>query len=280
MQYGRPNSDIRTGIFAPSTGVTLFGCIDESSPSDADYISGGGSIDYAEVGLSSVTDPVSSTGHFVNYRIARNPTNRAITLVVRLMQGATEIASWSHANYNGPGTFNQELSGAQTDAITNYGTLSLRFDITSTHASGVSFVYWAEFAVPDAATPINVTPSTGELTSTGYAPTVTVTNNINILTSTGELILTGYAPLIAITGNNINIITSTGELILTGFAPTVSTTFEEKYLVTKTGYYITYNNKLLTVQSSISGDIILLQENSGTYTEIEITTTTTPPTFE
>jgi hypothetical protein len=120
--------------------------------------------------------------------------------------------------------------------------------------------------------------ATGELLLEGFAPTVAVTNNINILTSTGELVLEGYTPTVVIS-NNINIVTSTGELILTGYAPTVDISGQTKYLVTKTGYYITYNNKLLIVESDVSGDILLLQENSGTYTELEVTTTTTPPTF-
>ena len=126
----------------------------------------------------------------------------------------------------------------------------------------------------------NIQTSTGELTLTGYAPTVTVTAHVNILTSTGELVITGYAPTVLVT-NNINILTSTGELILTGYSPTISITGQTKYLVTKTGYYITYNNMLIIVDSELTGDIRVLQEGAdGKYTELDTTTTTTPPTFE
>jgi len=128
--------------------------------------------------------------------------------------------------------------------------------------------------------PVNITTSTGELLLTGIAPTITLTYNLNILTSTGELILTGYTPTIAVT-NNINIVTSTGELVLVGYAPTITTGELLKYLVTTTGYYITHNNKLIVVDSNLTGNLILLQEGSdGTYTELEVTTTTTPPTFD
>jgi len=86
---------------------------------------------------------------------------------------------------------------------------------------------------------------TGELTLTGFEPTVTITDNVNVLTNTGVLILTGFAPTVQtpknvvtqtgqleLSGNapvvsvtrNVNINTETGQLILTGFAPLVVVT--------------------------------------------------------
>lgn len=57
-------------------------------------------------------------------------------------------------------------------------------------------------------------------------------------------------------------------------------TFTTSYLVTKTGKYVTYDNKLIIVDSATTGDIIVMQEGSdGRYTELYLTVTTTPPIF-
>jgi hypothetical protein len=68
----------------------------------------------------------------------------------------------------------------------------------------------------------NVSPSTGQLALTGYAPTVTVSDNKNILPSTGVVVLTGYAPVVSVT-NHINVSPGTGVIIMYGFAPTITT---------------------------------------------------------
>jgi len=152
-QYARPSSDILTdSIWSPSTGTDLYSCVNETSSNDSpDVRTTSSSTGYDELGLSTVTDPEVNTDHVLTYRCRRNPTNRAITFVMRLMQGSTEIASWTHTNEpNAYTTYNQELSTAQADAITDYSALRVRLDITSSHVQGRYYVSWIQFEVPDA----------------------------------------------------------------------------------------------------------------------------------
>jgi hypothetical protein len=155
-QYARPSSDVTAGAWSPSTGTTLWSVLDEAARSDADYIaSGANQLTLCEVGLSSLIDPQSSTGHVVRYTYLRTITNKNYTLLVRLMQGTTTIASWTHAN---PGTSftlaEQTLTAQQADAITDYGDLRLQFETTVAAGGGGSVqVSWAELEVPDGGHP-------------------------------------------------------------------------------------------------------------------------------
>lgn len=77
-----------------------------------------------EVQLAVGADPFLSTGHKVRYAITA-PDN----LVVRLRQGNTTIASWSHSSVALVTTFEQTLTAEQVDAITNYADLRLQFEV-------------------------------------------------------------------------------------------------------------------------------------------------------
>jgi hypothetical protein len=111
-----PASDITTGTWAPSTGATLFGVLDETTADSADYIFTTANSDYAEVKLNSATDPLVSTGHILNYWI--EPGSGSIT--VALKQGATTIASWTHTLTGSVQNISQTLTGTQADSITDY----------------------------------------------------------------------------------------------------------------------------------------------------------------
>ena|SRR5215203_549705 len=135
-QIAVPISDISDGSWLNELGsnTNLFASIDESAASDVDYIIssalGSGSSDTCEVGLTSLTDPTSSSGHTVSYRYRAQGTG-TMNLTVRLMQGATIIASWTHTSVSTTyATATQTLSGAEADAITNYTDLRLRFVAT------------------------------------------------------------------------------------------------------------------------------------------------------
>lgn len=154
-QYARPDSDVSAGSWTPSTGATLYGVIDESSASDADYMELSGSpLDFtADIGLSSVTDPASSSGHTIRWREYAEGIAAAETLAVYLYQGASLIATlrtgsvtrlaWTDRSYT--------LSGAEADSITDYTDLRIRFTGSFT-ALGTDLlrVSWAEMEVPDA----------------------------------------------------------------------------------------------------------------------------------
>lgn len=129
-QFARPTSDVALGGWSGPA----FSAIDEAVASDADFTSSPVAPSNAmlEVALGAVEDPQVSTGHVIRYRYQKDAANGAqINLTVALMQGAVQIASWSHTNIaNGFVTAAQTLSGVQADAITDYANLRLRFTAT------------------------------------------------------------------------------------------------------------------------------------------------------
>lgn len=129
-QFARPTSDVSLGGWTSPA----FSAIDEVTASDADFTSSPSAPSNAtlEVALGSVEDPQASTGHVVRYRFQKDSGGGAtINLTVALMQGAVQIASWSHSNIaNGYVTAAQTLTGPQADAITDYSNLRLRFTAT------------------------------------------------------------------------------------------------------------------------------------------------------
>jgi hypothetical protein len=123
-QTAAPTSDISAGGWNPSTGGTLYGTIDETTADDADYDIDMSSGSTMEVKFAGLTDPASSTGHIVRYRV-KGATG---SLVVSLRQGAgTEIASWTHNPApSSATTYEQTLTSGQANAITDYSDLRLR----------------------------------------------------------------------------------------------------------------------------------------------------------
>lgn len=151
-QFLRPSSDITVGAWTPTP---LYQQIDEQTASDVDFIESS-SVSYCEVGLSVGQDPGVSAGHIVRYRYGRSATNRSLTLVVRLMQGTTEVASWTHVDPAQSFVLaEQTLTTTQTDSITDYSNLRLRFDVTAIQNSQTSGqISWAELEIPDPPTPL------------------------------------------------------------------------------------------------------------------------------
>lgn len=132
LTYARPSTDVTDGTWLNQVGsnVNLYASIDESVLDDADYIISSvlapSASDTCEVGLASATDPVASDNHKVVYRIRSEPSGGNLT--VSLYQNTTLIASWSHTNVSATlTTITQTLSGAETDSITDYADLRLRF---------------------------------------------------------------------------------------------------------------------------------------------------------
>lgn len=121
-----PTGDVAGGTWLPSTGTDLYACIDETAASDADYISTVNA-STCEVALSTLSDPASSSGHIVRYRLSAE----AGGVTVRLRQGTTTIASWTHSPAPASlTTYAQTLSGGEADSITDYTALKLQFEAT------------------------------------------------------------------------------------------------------------------------------------------------------
>jgi len=129
----RPLSDVSAGGWTnESGGSTLYTSIDEVDPSDADYIQSPTSphINIARMKLETpafgLAPPV-----LVSYRYQKDETVQTgvANLTVRLMQGSTTIASWTHNNI--PATMQgvmQTLTQPQMDAITNAANLYVEFE--------------------------------------------------------------------------------------------------------------------------------------------------------
>lgn len=123
-QYARPASDITDGAWLPSTGTDLFAMVDEATYSDTDYV-------YTEsasactMALGSLTDPVSSAGHILRYRMLSGSGS----LTIRLKQGASTIATFGpHTATGAAQDFEQTLTGGQADSITDYTALRVELE--------------------------------------------------------------------------------------------------------------------------------------------------------
>jgi hypothetical protein len=116
----QPSSDISAGSWTPSTGATLFGCIDETPYSDTDYISVAvGST--CEVGLPPFAFPVTA-GVTLSFRAN---SNAASTITISLKQNGSVITgttacTWVHAALSsGFAQIDDTLTTSQAAAITD-----------------------------------------------------------------------------------------------------------------------------------------------------------------
>lgn len=151
VQFLRPTSDVSVGLWSTTP---LFNKIDEGTVDDADLIvsATNPSNDTCEVALNAATDPVSSVNHILSYRYKKSANaGRQIDLTVRLVQGTTILATFTHTNISNTITqADQTLSGAQADSITNYGDLRIRFaaNAVGTGTGRAGQITWAQFKCP------------------------------------------------------------------------------------------------------------------------------------
>lgn len=124
-----PDADISDGSWTDQGGGTnLFAAIDEQILSDSDYIQSAlnPNTDICEINLSN---PGQTPGQpFEIFYRYRNSGEARMDLVVRLVQGTTIIATWTHSNIGQSFvTASQALSGAEFAAITDFNDLRIRF---------------------------------------------------------------------------------------------------------------------------------------------------------
>lgn len=126
-QYARPASDVTDGTWTTSTGGTvLFDELDEPVADDLTYIKSQANVatDTFRIKLDAINDPVGSSGHIIRYRIARIGASPPYNFRIRLQQGVTTIAEWTHIDVGSTlTTYTQTLTGPQADAITDYTDL-------------------------------------------------------------------------------------------------------------------------------------------------------------
>ena len=118
-----PVSDVSAGSWAPSSGSDLYAMVDETAYGDTDYIYAA-SATTCTLALASGSDPSSSSGHILRYRLLAGSGTVAVTL----KQGTTTIASWGPHTLTGAAQdFAQTLTSGEADSITDYSALRVEF---------------------------------------------------------------------------------------------------------------------------------------------------------
>jgi hypothetical protein len=175
-QYGRPDGDISAGGWTYSTGSTLYGTIDEVTPSDTDYDQSANnpSADTFECSLSSVTDPTDHTNTALKCRVVGQGTG---TFNFQLIQGTTVIASYGVTSWPtlpSYTTYTLNLTTGEAANITDYTDLRVRV-IANKTSGGLAFCActWSEFSCPDAGvSPITINLAAAAVTATGQVMTI------------------------------------------------------------------------------------------------------------
>jgi hypothetical protein len=166
-QYGRPSSDISTGLW---TTTPLYSKLDETPYSDTDYITStkNATGDIFEELLSSVSDPFSSANHIIRVRLRCSKSSNG-TATLYLYQGTTLIATYAIPGYLATGftTYEYTLSAGEANSITDYSDLRIRIDGSCT-ANAYDYCSWIEFECPDAgATQYELWGNKGSFIETG-----------------------------------------------------------------------------------------------------------------
>ena len=139
-QYGRPSADtVNTDLYTDQAGggTNIYLTIDEVTLDDADYIRSpvAPTLDIYVTKYTTLEDPLSSSGHIMRTRYAKDATGGAqIDIIAQLRQGYVSEASQgtlivARTFTNVTNTFTTDaytLSAAEADAITDYTSLYLR----------------------------------------------------------------------------------------------------------------------------------------------------------
>lgn len=129
----RPSADSIDGNWTTEIGGTdLYASIDETDAGDSDYIQSPANpvneackikLSNPSLGSYAPQEPL-----VVAYRYAKSGAGAALDFRVRLMQGNTEIASWTESNIGtGWVTQNRTLTTGQFNSITDFTDLYLEF---------------------------------------------------------------------------------------------------------------------------------------------------------
>lgn len=125
-RYARPAADLQaTGAWAASNGGSLAAAIGEPSADASTYIraSSPGS---CEIVLNPVLPPAPTASQVVRYQ-AWSPGANGLT--VRLLQGARQIAAWTHDPAPlEPTIFARTLTAEERASITDYSDLRFQFE--------------------------------------------------------------------------------------------------------------------------------------------------------
>lgn len=126
-QTSRPTSDVdvtnAVGVPTPGGGSGVYANLAANDDSHYAEISNTGDV---EVGLASLIDPLTGSGHIVSYRARYAGGATTGTVTTTLKQGSTTIASWTDTLTASFQNFSHTLTSGQANAISDYTTLRLR----------------------------------------------------------------------------------------------------------------------------------------------------------
>ncbi|MEE9592920.1 MAG: hypothetical protein V3W28_05005, partial [Thermoplasmata archaeon] len=150
-QFVRPDADVFAGNWTASGAPTHHEAVDEVTPNgDTDYVVSSTNDDILDVGLSSVGDPQSSTGHILRYTAMAFGGSAPERAELHLFEGVTQVAATGQPNIDRTAytTYEHPLSASEADSITDYSNLHLELH-THNLAAGESIrITQAEFEVP------------------------------------------------------------------------------------------------------------------------------------
>ena len=124
-----------------------------ASASDSSLIETNISAELCRVNITSLTDPVSSTGHIIKFRAqATGSGGGAEKIQVRLYEGATLRATSAkititRASFN---AYTDTLDATETDAITDYTDLRIDIEADTVDTDELLEVSEIFFEIPDA----------------------------------------------------------------------------------------------------------------------------------
>lgn len=163
-QFARPiATDVAGGWLNQSgSGTNLHLNVDETVASDADYVHDNLSGTTLRFSLTSLTDPLSSSGHVMRWRYQWADGSNSFNLTLRLKENTTTrvtrtilvdigVVGFTSGSYT--------LSGAEADSITNYTNLKYEMLINQVSFDEQINISWLEFEVPDA--PVGGQPTGG-----------------------------------------------------------------------------------------------------------------------
>ena len=156
MAKYRPDADIASTHSDSSGAATQYGCVNEATPSDSQYVKSDDyqTDSYFHVGLPDVTDPHNVYAHTLSVRSKlENSSTIKNAIAVTLRSGSTNIATWNLTKSESWVTQVLTLSASQVAALiaAAYADLSVyvKFESGSFITTDNSFVSWIEFETPD-----------------------------------------------------------------------------------------------------------------------------------
>lgn len=132
----RPNADTYREEWTNEAGstVNIYQSIDETTPSDSDYIKSMvlPVTNSYKCKLQTASDPGIHSGHSVTIRFKKPYAVGTVSLTVKLWQGVTTIATWNETVTTSWQTITETLTEGQAATITDYAELYLEFIANAT----------------------------------------------------------------------------------------------------------------------------------------------------